>query len=105
MKQTTKTAIYRRFGKENVCAMYYCEAQKIMNRLTASVYNAGLYGWNCDVYIFNGFALATGYRPFGVHYPKVHAICAKYAEIEKPTEDDARAMVSEISDFLKNLNK
>lgn len=42
----------------------YCELQAILNRDNAQFYNAGVYGWNCDIYIDwkTDIAITTGYR-------------------------------------------
>lgn len=44
----------------------YCELQHLLRFCTPVAYNAGVYGWNYDVYTFEPFgfhiAICTGYR-------------------------------------------
>ena len=42
----------------------YCDLQYIMKGTDAAYYNAGVYGWNCDIYIdyMHDVAITTGYR-------------------------------------------
>lgn len=41
----------------------YCELQDALQGIEPAYYTAGLYGWNCDVYVIAGLAICTGYRP------------------------------------------
>ena len=45
---------------------FYCDLQNIMKHNEPTYYNAGLYGWNCDIYtdyVDGEFvAISTGYR-------------------------------------------
>lgn len=41
----------------------YCDLQDALTGIRPDYYTAGLYGWNCDVYIIAGLAICTGYRP------------------------------------------
>ena len=43
----------------------YCELQYLLRYKNAIGNNLGIYGWNCDIYIFDDIAIVTGYRPFG----------------------------------------
>ena len=42
----------------------YCDLQHIMRGKEPMYYNAGVYGWNCDIYTdaTNDIAITTGYR-------------------------------------------
>lgn len=41
----------------------YCDLQNICKFLEPTYYNAGVYGWNCDIYTHGKFiAITTGYR-------------------------------------------
>lgn len=46
----------------------YCDLQHILKWYTPAYYNAGVYGWNCDIYtIYNydrheSLAISSGYR-------------------------------------------
>lgn len=43
----------------------YLNLQNELEMVEPDGYTAGVYGWNCDVYIFYDFIVTTGYRPFG----------------------------------------
>lgn len=52
-----------------IYALRYGSAQRLLhigNREHLLGYTVGYYGWNCDVYNFNSFAITVGYRSFGV---------------------------------------
>ena len=42
----------------------YCDLQDIMRYKEPTYYNAGVYGWNCDIYTdaMTDIAITTGYR-------------------------------------------
>ena len=40
----------------------YSDLQVILATSYPEYYNAGVYGWNCDVYTFGDVAITTGYR-------------------------------------------
>lgn len=40
----------------------YCDLYDVMLWHEAEYYNAGVYGWNCDIYTFGNIAVTTGYR-------------------------------------------
>ena len=63
MKQeTTMKYICALFDKVYQCG--YGDLQFIFQGITADYYNAGIYGWNCDVYAdySRDIAITTGYR-------------------------------------------
>ena len=52
-------------NKNNMVALGYCECQTVLNMFGDSFkigYNAGVYGWNYDLYYVNGVNIVTGYR-------------------------------------------
>ena len=51
------------YWRKNFCCGY-CDLQYIMNGREAEYYNAGTYGWNCDIYTDykTDIAITTGYR-------------------------------------------
>lgn len=58
---TTIKAIKDRYnGKIYSCG--YCDLQQIFKGVEPDFYNAGIYGWNCDIYVIGGIAITTGYR-------------------------------------------
>ena len=40
----------------------YCDLHFLLNNEEPIAYTCGVYGWNYDVYLVNGVAIATGYR-------------------------------------------
>lgn len=56
----------------------YCELQYLLRYKNAIGNNLGIYGWNCDIYIFDDIAITTGYRPFGERINP--ALTKKYEE-------------------------
>lgn len=40
----------------------YCDLQNIMYGIDPDFYNAGVYGWNCDIYETPAGYITTGYR-------------------------------------------
>ena len=67
-----KTRITRNELKKNfdlIIKVPYCKLQYVLEEREAVYYNAGVYGWNYDVYSFNfgsyKVAICTGYRPIG----------------------------------------
>lgn len=51
---------------DRVFSIGYCDLQWILRRYEASAYNAGVYGWNCDIFRFyhnnKTICITTGYR-------------------------------------------
>lgn len=41
----------------------YCDLYGALSGIDPDYYTAGVYGWNCDVYVIAGLAICTGYRP------------------------------------------
>ena len=58
---TTIKAIKDRYNG-NIYSCGYCNLQRIFNGVEPDFYNAGVYGWNCDIYIIGNIAITTGYR-------------------------------------------
>lgn len=69
MRKITRSEI----NKENMIALGYCQAQASLNHFGYDYkvgYNAGVYGWNYDLYRINGVDIVTGYRPAYCKYSK-----------------------------------
>ena len=61
--KSTKGDIMANYPK--VIKIGYCDLQFLLKYESPITYTAGVYGWNADIYDFNGVAIVTGYRPFG----------------------------------------
>lgn len=61
MKKVTRNDI----NKENTIALSYCQCQAVLAMFGGEYkigYNAGVYGWNYDLYEVNGVSIVTGYH-------------------------------------------
>lgn len=58
--KTAMTDITR--GWKKVYRTGYCDLQNIFFGVEPNYYNAGLYGWNCDIYETEKAYITTGYR-------------------------------------------
>ena len=69
----------------------YCDLATLLRYESPYAYTCGVYGWNADIYVFNGVTIVTGYRPFvqNVDYDLVEEF-----------EERARALADEL-DRLK----
>lgn len=83
-----KFKITRKEIKENYRAVSvpYCELQHLLKYCSPVAYNAGVYGWNYDVYTFEQYstniAICTGYRcPPGITVER--DIYVKYEDAAK----------------------
>lgn len=113
-----KTQITRRAAKDyyaNVIEIGYCDAQHLLYFCEPAHYTAGIYGWNSDIYTFDGnsgipgdytpayaCAISTGYRPFGNVHPSYQLVDKFDREARDVINNrditlaDKRAMVSNI---------
>lgn len=60
-KKVTRNEI----NKNNMVALSYCQCQHTLNFFGKDFkvgYNAGVYGWNYDLYRVNGVDIVTGYN-------------------------------------------
>ena len=61
MRKVTRNEI----NKKNMVALGYCQIQTILKMLAEDYkigYNAGVYGWNYDLYRIDGIDIVTGYN-------------------------------------------
>ena len=69
-----KVKVSRKSIKDNFRNVYQLDMSKsytIFRGQSPAYYTAGIYGWNCDVYIINeDTAVTVGYRPFGDCLPE-----------------------------------
>jgi len=80
-EETTRNYIMNNY---KVIEIGYCKAQELLRYQDRAYYTAGVYGWNSDIYIFNGVAISTGYRPFGhVKFNEIRDTLRDYEERAK----------------------
>lgn len=92
----------------------YCDLQNIMRGQDPQYYNAGVYGWNCDIYCDykRDIAISTGYRNMtGERIPS--EILKKYDDRAKkilegmwvkPYEEYMKELEENRENFLDELN-
>ena len=66
--RTTKSDVMNGYGY--VFRTGYCNLQNLLAYESPVAYTCGVYGWNADIFQFDGFAIVTGYRPFGSDIPR-----------------------------------
>ncbi len=93
--QTTRTKLYKQYGKENINKLYYCDIQFLMRGVDPIAYTCDNYGWHSDIYDYKGVIFSTGYTPIGTdkrrdlireYDKKAEALCNKYRWEDKLTE-------------------
>lgn len=66
----------------------YCDLYGVLSGIDPDYYTAGVYGWNCDVYVIAGLAICTGYRPAaGVRAVGVRELAAACRDADAATRD------------------
>ena len=93
MKYKT-TAKKLKEGYYHIISVGYCELQYLLYYKSPVAYNAGVYGWNFDVYDINGVAIVTGYRSM----PNKHAKCDYH--LAREYDDKAKDKTKEERDIL-----
>ena len=111
--KTTIKNIRNNWRKVFYCG--YCDLQYIMRGKEPTYYNAGVYGWNCDIYcdFKRDIAITTGYRNMtGKRIPD--ELIEKYTENAKEIiyapygdytyEEEQELLNDNIEEFLNELN-
>ena len=91
----------------------YCDLQYIMRGKEPTYYNAGVYGWNCDIYTDyqTDIAITTGYRNMtGERIPselfeKYNNIAKSIIEKRMTYELEREALEENRRNFFDELNK
>lgn len=113
--KTTIKSIKNNYSKIFCCG--YCDLQDIFKGSAPTYYNAGIYGWNCDIYVDDskGVAITTGYRNMaGISIPDelikkysniAKAICKNsfnknYADIQKALAENQEKFLNELVKIL-----
>lgn len=63
--KVTRKQVITAFGANRVIPAGLCDYTFLFSRVRSNAYTRGVYGWNADIYDFDTFAVARGYRPFG----------------------------------------
>lgn len=83
--KTTNKDIKNYYSK--VFRIGYCSAVQLLRYEDPRAYTAGIYGWNADLYVVEGVALVTGYRP-GVGEQINYDLLDKYEKKARKINDD-----------------
>ena len=90
MRKITRNEI----NQENMVALSYCQTQAALNLFGTDYkigYNAGVYGWNYDLYRINDIDIITGYNvPYGKYSNK--DIKNKLIELENKIRKEERSL-------------
>ena len=105
--KTTRAAINRNYSR--VYSVGYCGAQCLLHGLSPVAYNAGIYGWNFDLYDVGGVAICTGYRNMpGAAAPNVReyeeAARRVWEDYSVPYEERAARAREVLRDFVGQLD-
>lgn len=108
--KTTNRAINSYYNK--VLRVGYCAMQGLLRHQEPIAYTCGVYGWNADLYIVDGLAICTGYRPTGsaqVDYKlldeyekKAYAISSNYNLKFDEQKQQINALLREFVEMVKN---
>ena len=97
-----------RLTNGRVYSVGYCQAQSLLMFTRRVGYNAGVYGWNYDVYIVGDDVIITGYRPFNAE--KIdYDLLKEYEEEARKAQfegrGDVRMIVNGLLEELLRVNK
>ena len=104
MKKSTSMTIHNNYN--HVYRAGYCDLSKICKHIEPQYYNAGSYGWNCDVYVNNQYniMISTGYRNTrGKTIPT--DILKKYNDIAADIINNRNSYEKECQLLEENYNK
>lgn len=103
MKYKT-TAKALRDGYYTIISAGYCDLQCLLSYESPVAYCAGVYGWNFDVYAFDGVAIATGYRGMPSQNDRGdYKLAREYqTKAEGKTAEEKRALIKE---YIKKASK
>lgn len=93
----------KRIGYNGIVCIPCADLQDLFPKSDRIAYNAGVYGWNYDVYELNyGLALSTGYRPIGnISAPR--EIVKMYNDAAKRLRNDFSYFSPEYQTGIQNL--
>lgn len=77
----------------------YCDLEYLLSGIDPVGYNAGIYGWNYDVYIIGDVGILTGYR-----VPNKYPRAAKVEEYEQEASKIVSSRMSSLN-IISELNK
>lgn len=99
--KTTSKALKE--GYHIIISAGYCDLQTLLSYERPIAYNCGYYGWNYDVYEFNGIAIATGYRSMPSKNSKAdYKLIREYEQkAEGKTAEEKRELIMEFIEKVR----
>ena len=104
-----RNQVYNLNGTNKIITIGYANLDSVLKYFNPIGYNAGIYGWNYDVYDLLGYTFVTGYRPLGNRAD--YDLTKKYEELGKElsslrdwTEKKARALEL-LEEFVEELER
>jgi len=94
-----------RITKGEVYSIGYCKAQYLLNYSRKVGYNAGVYGWNYDVYIVGDDTIITGYRPFKCKKIDSYLLKKYEAEAREAQYEEGKDVKETVNTLLLELLK
>lgn len=94
--KTSITALRKAYPHYKIFRCGYCDLQSIVSSSDYQFYNAGIYGWNCDILVSHtyGIIITTGYRNMrGEMIPS--ELITKYSEICRDIRSDNTLTLSQ----------
>jgi hypothetical protein len=94
-----------------VLSVGYCELQGLLKNSRSNLYSAGVYGWACDYYDFDGLIISTGYSPIGssIDYKIIRSYEAKANKInynnELTWEQKEKKLKTLLNKFIKEVKE
>ena len=97
-----------RLARGRVYSVGYCKAQFLLMYSRKVGYNAGVYGWNYDVYIVGDDVIITGYRPFNaekINYDLLKEYEEEARKVQFEGGENVRMIVDGLLEELLRVNK
>ena len=97
-----------RLTNGRVYSVGYCQAQYLLMFTRKVGYNAGIYGWNYDVYIVGDDVIITGYRPFNaekIDYNLLKEYNDEARRVQREEGDNVKMIVNGLLDEMLRVNK
>ena len=99
----------RDFKGYKMVSVGYCDLQGLLKHSISQLYSAGVNGWACDYYQFDGLVISTGYSPIGskIDYKIIQAYESKANKIIYSNtltyEQSKRKLNNLLNKFIKEV--
>lgn len=100
--KTTKKEVIK--NESVIVQLGYKELHNLLKHYQPTLYTSGVNGWNCDIYLINGVAISTGYRPFGIRPSRGMATWYAHRASKVKTEEEAKQIMKEFTDTYKKAS-